>query len=689
MGLLLQLALRNLVSHRVKTGIVGSILVFGSFLVVVGLALLDGVENAMRASITGSVVGDFQLYDARANDPLVMLGSSFISVPDVGRIDRFEALHDVVADLDEVEALVPMGFDLGSITAPGQLDRALEDLRALVRNSAPSEASRASGRTVRRLVSELAAELDTRKAIASDAAKLEQDIAVLEQASSEAFWVEFETNPLAALERLDTKVAPLSEGGRQMLFRFLGTDLERFARHFDGFRMVKGQPVPKGQRGFLFSDKFYERAVKHRIARALDDVLSRHQEDGELISEDSGQQSRIRRMKRQWRRITRELDQEDSEVLQEALRAELELPEAELPELLETFLDVDDDTVARRHAYFYEVIAPKLDLYALQPGDRVTIRSFTRTGFLRSVNVTFFGTFAFRGLESSDLAGIYNLTDLATFRRLFGVMSDDERAELADLREQVGLTDVGIEDAEAALFGDEAAVVSAASDTRIAPIEEAVFEGRATRGLGDALPESAVRTGMVLDAAVVLREGVDRESARERLETALAESELPVQVTDWQAAAGLIGQFIVVIRLVLYVAIAIIFVVALVIINNSMVMTTMERVTEIGTLRAIGAQRGQILVMFFLETMVLAVLAAAVGVGVGAALIEYWGQFGLPAPSRALRFMFGGPELFPHVQLDHLVSGMLTIVVISVVSTAYPAWLGASIQPVEAMRTEE
>jgi len=52
-----------------------------------------------------------------------------------------------------------------------------------------------------------------------------------------------------------------------------------------------------------------------------------------------------------------------------------------------------------------------------------------------------------------------------------------------------------------------------------------------------------------------------------------------------------VGQFVTMIRAVLYISVLIIFAVALVIINNALVMATLERMPEIGTLRAVGAQR--------------------------------------------------------------------------------------------------
>lgn len=694
MGLLLTLAIRSLASHRAKSLIVGSILFFGTALVVVGLALLDGVETAMRRSITGSVAGDFQLYDKRASDPLVLLGATFISVPDVGRIERFEEVRAAVERVDGVEAVVPMGFDIGTITTPGELERALERLRRLVR-------SRESGepigepigqavKVVRALLVELKGELEAQRSVSSEPERLDAQLAELGSTLEPGFWAGFDEHPLETLERLDTRVAPLEEGGKQLLFRFMGTDLPLFADSFSGFQMVKGQPVPEGRRGFLFSEQFHEGRVKHQVARAFDRVLE-DLDEGLTIREDPGQQSRVRRMARQWRRITRQLDDEESREVRAKLLEALGRDDGALSELLEAFLTVSDENARARHAWFYEVIAPRIDLYALDPGDTVTIRTYTRTGFLRAVNVTFYGTFSFRGLEDSELAGIYNLTDLVTFRELFGVMSPEERGELAALRQRVGLQDVPKEAVEEALFGGESALVEVvpAEEARITPVEAETFRGAKERGPRDTFDPEVLRSGLALNAAVVLDPGQDRDAARGRIEEALQTAGLEVQIADWQSVAGLIGQFVIVIRLVLYVAIAIIFVVALIIINNSMVMATMERVKEIGTLRAIGARRALVLGMFFMETLTLAVLAGLAGAGLGAGLVAFWGRFGLPAPSEELRFLFGGPELFPELSVDHIAAGLVTILVVSLVSTAYPAALGASVQPVEAMRTEE
>ena len=52
--LLVHLGLQSLRAHKTKSLIVGGLMTFGGFLVVVSLALIDSVERATRASIVSS-----------------------------------------------------------------------------------------------------------------------------------------------------------------------------------------------------------------------------------------------------------------------------------------------------------------------------------------------------------------------------------------------------------------------------------------------------------------------------------------------------------------------------------------------------------------------------------------------------------------------------------------------------------
>ena len=246
---------------------------------------------------------------------------------------------------------------------------------------------------------------------------------------------------------------------------------------------------------------------------------------------------------------------------------------------------------------------------------------------MQSVNVPVYGTFEFQGLEKSTLAGALNLMDMVSFRELYGFMTGEKLAEIQALQKAAGAHEVSRENAEAELFGSAPAAANEkgrdkGKPERAAPrhVEATTTPGvaPAMRDLGESLggklqreearsrvfPADEVERGVVLNAAVILK---DPKKIRETMAAIEAQGKadgLTLKAIDWQTAAGLIGQFINVIRMVLYVAILIIFLIALVIINNALVMATLERVREIGTLRAIGAQRRFILAMLVIESLV-------------------------------------------------------------------------------------
>ena len=92
---------------------------------------------------------------------------------------------------------------------------------------------------------------------------------------------------------------------------------------------------------------------------------------------------------------------------------------------------------------------------------------------------------------------------------------------------------------------------------------------------------------------------------------------MEVKAVTWLEASGIVGQSMRLLRMVLYLAVLIIFAVALVIINNAMVMATLQRVKEIGTMRAIGAQRRFVLVLVVVEVVTTGLVFGGLGARAG------------------------------------------------------------------------
>ncbi|MEQ1503194.1 MAG: FtsX-like permease family protein [Myxococcota bacterium] len=683
--LIVVLALRSLVAHRVKSAIVGGLLFCGTFVVVLGNALLDSIESGMEKVITNSLAGQLQLYAADARDPLSLFGGFGMGSTEIGEIDAFEDVDRAVSGIDGVRAVVPMGMGPVTVFGRNEVDQVLSDLRDRVRSGETAEIPVLTGRA-RRIVDALATEAVAQVAIA-DPETVAKTRDALAQATTDAFWAPFATGDtagaLASLDFLDSRIAPLASDGRLIYLRAIGTDPKRFAEVFDRFHVVLGTPIPEGKRGFLFSNRTYEELIKNRVAAELDRLHEAIVDDGGRIADDPLLAERVGRNAKQYRRITFQLDATEATAIHDWLAAELGEPTLDLDALVQKFLTFDDSNFVARYDAFYARIAPAIELYEVPVGGTITLRGFTKSGYVRAVEVPVYGTYEFTGLEGAGLQSAANLMDLVTFRDLYGKMSDRTRSELDEIRTSVGITAVSRDDAEAALFGGAAPVeATAAVDAIDVDLDQIAVVDPWTA----TYPVEDLDRGLALNAAVVLDDPSQAAALTPTIAAAVAP--LGLQVVDWKAASGTIGQLVTVLRIVLVVALAIIFLVALIIVNNAMVMATIDRVPEIGTLRAIGAQRSTVIGLFLMETALLGLIGGGSGAGLAVAMVTWLGQVGIPAPAQVMVLMFGGPRLYPTAGLDDVAFGLLAITSVAIGSTLYPALMAARVQPIVAMQGE-
>jgi ABC-type lipoprotein release transport system permease subunit len=696
--LLLQVAFRNLFKSWVNL-IIGGIMFFATFLVVTGGALLDSVDSSMSRSIIGSLSGHLQVYSDKSKEELALFGG-MTGEADIAAIDSFAPIKEALEKHPNVKTVVPMGTNGALITSGNTVDLTLARLRELYRkSSAEGETPELRAQIdslkahVRHLAGLLEAEQKTRQAMMREEARDPREDAALVKARSEAFWANFEKDPLGSLEFLENELAPQVADGDLLYIRYVGTDLDKFQQSFDRMKIVDGQPVPQGKRGMLLSKFFYEEFLKLKSARRLDLIKEKH-DAGKLIASDPLLQRYVKENTTQTRELVYQLDPIKSQQVTARLQEILGSKETDLPKLVSEFMAVTDENFATRYEQFYEQIVPLLDLYRLKMGDTLTITAFSRTGYVQSVNVPVYGTYQFSGLEKSPLAGTANLMDMVSFRELYGYLTQEKREEIAQLQQKSGVAEVKRENAEAELFGEEApsTLVADATPGLINENEQIGSNGAALRNedlLKRVYSQQEIEGGMVLSAALILKDPEQLEKTMAELQQSQQTKDLKLRVVSWQKAAGLIGQFVMMMRMVLWGIVVILFVVVLAIINNAVMMATLQRVREVGTMRAIGAQRSFILSMVLLETVVLGLVFGGLGAGAGSALIGWLGNVGIPAGTEELYFFFSGPRLLPTLNAGNLISAFILVVGVSVFSTLYPAFLATRVSPVTAMQTDE
>jgi ABC-type lipoprotein release transport system permease subunit len=692
------IAFRNLFASRLKTLIVGGIILFGSMLVVVGTALVDSVDASMSRSIIGSVTGHIQVYNAKSADELAVMGNFQMEGADLEQIDDFKTMREALLKVPNVKAVVPMGLSGAMVPAGNSVDVVLEKLRDLVRRQQAGEDVKAAIASqkdhVRQIVAVLATDMANVGKVLNDKAVAPEERAAIARATAPDFWDEFDQDPLGTLEFLENRIAPLASDADMLFLRYVGTDPAAFAKSFDRMKIVDGTTIPPGRRGFLFSKWMYEEQVKLKTAHRLDVIHDAILKRDKAIATDPDLQRLVKQNATEVKEIMLQLDSQQTDAFRAKLQKELASRESDVSKLLAEFFRVDDGNIMRRYKFFYDELAPSLTLYRVRVGDTLTIKAFTKSGYVQSRNLRVYGTFTFEGLEDSHLAGNLNLMDMVSFRELYGFATPERDREIQAIKVAAGLKEIDRDHAEAELFGAQPSEPESPAAVATVDDADAVLRGLAgkhkrERREDQAYDAAQLEQGVVLNAAVIVRDPRRIPQTMRDIEAAGTRAGLTLKAIDWQKASGLVGQFVTMIRYVLYISVLIIFAVALVVINNALVMTTLERIAEIGTLRAVGAQRRFLLGMLLVEALAVGGLFGGIGSALGAGIVAVLRIVGIPAVNDIFYFFFSGPRLHPGLSVANLAIALAIVLVVSGASSIYPGLIAMRVSPRQAMQSDE
>jgi putative ABC transport system permease protein len=140
----------------------------------------------------------------------------------------------------------------------------------------------------------------------------------------------------------------------------------------------------------------------------------------------------------------------------------------------------------------------------------------------------------------------------------------------------------------------------------------------------------------------------------------------------------------------LYIIIVIILLALLFGIINTMMMAVLERVKELGMLRAIGMGKGSIFRMIVLETVLLSLTGAVLGILMGMATIGYFGKVGINLSIWAKGLEEVGFDPVVYTVIDNFFIAIVVILVVStgILASIFPAMKALRLKPVEALRSE-
>jgi ABC-type lipoprotein release transport system permease subunit len=157
-----------------------------------------------------------------------------------------------------------------------------------------------------------------------------------------------------------------------------------------------------------------------------------------------------------------------------------------------------------------------------------------------------------------------------------------------------------------------------------------------------------------------------------------------LDITNWEDEISFMTWTLKALQGLSFVLIAILIAIIVIGIMNTMWIAIRERTREIGTLRAIGMHRREVLWMFLLESIMLGLGATIGGVIAGAAIAAGVNALHVPVPT-GLQFFLMSPHLHLSVHGSLLVQSVITITLVTAAAALYPSLKAARLQPVVAM----
>lgn len=320
-----------------------------------------------------------------------------------------------------------------------------------------------------------------------------------------------------------------------------------------------------------------------------------------------------------------------------------------------------------------KVVKENLTKEALAAIDTLPVSSSAvMLGMSSGMNTTNDIRFPVRGIVRykalNQIFGHFCLVDIESYRECLGYFTSADMAAQVP-KEEKKLLDLEGSDLDS-LFGGEAMIVSGvkkAQRIKLATVGEAKL----------------AEDGVYNTVFIKLNSGTDYDAAVKRLNEALAGT--GVHAAPWNKASGPIGGMALIIKSALFIFVMLLFSVAIIIIVNTLTMAALERASEIGMMRAIGAHKTFIAGMFLGETAILSAAFGCSGILAGIAAVKLIPLLQITTKNDMLQLLYGGNFFNPLLSLSGVALTVLQLLVVTVIAALYPMRVAVGITPLDAI----
>jgi len=155
-------------------------------------------------------------------------------------------------------------------------------------------------------------------------------------------------------------------------------------------------------------------------------------------------------------------------------------------------------------------------------------------------------------------------------------------------------------------------------------------------------------------------------------------------VTWYNASAGFVHMTEIV-RLVFIILVIVLCAVTAFVITNALLISVAERTVEIGTMRALGAQKNFVSTIFVTESMILSLGFGFLGIVLAIGILAGLGAVGLQFPDAFMAAMFGSSQLKPVLSFASVFTSLGILTAVGFIASLYPTRMALRLRPVEAL----
>ena len=308
----------------------------------------------------------------------------------------------------------------------------------------------------------------------------------------------------------------------------------------------------------------------------------------------------------------------------------------------------------------------KKDLDRLFVRDQLVFLGTSEKNTTLDISEPVLGIIRFKGFN--QILGIVNLMDIESFRDAMGYVQKDDAKKLT--KETQSLMGMDMDHVEAMMGSGDLNQLLQKSGLDHKEKDEILQEDK----------------GVFTQVFIKLKPGVSVEKTIKEWDQIFKTEKLPVRIVTWKSALGEIAQMALLMKVALFIFVMFVFFVAAVMITNTLTMAALERSTEIGMMRAVGASKHFISKLFFVETAVLTIFFGGIGVVFGAILVILLDLAKLSSQNEMLQLLFGAEVFHPILTLSDLFSGALQLFAVILIATVYPILQARRITPLDALK---